>query len=379
MRRDRDEPARRGRRGTWSSPTRPSTSRTPRSSTARALRTDRRRAPGSRSPAPRWRTTSPSSGRSSTGRPRACSAAAHAFRKVWAAPIECGRRPDQGAAVRRPDRAVPAAPPQVRPRHRARAAAPRPRPTTRSALTREQVVLYEAFVRDTMDRIERRRRATTRRGLVLTLLTGLKQICNHPAHFLKESGARASPAARRSSTCSTSCSAPILAEDGAALVFTQYVAMARLLEAHLARAGVPHQFLHGGTPVREREAMVRALPGRRAAAACFLLSLKAGGTGLEPHPRRPRRPLRPLVEPGGRGAGHRPRLPDRPDPAGAGAPADHRGHHRGADRRAAARASARWPTRCSARGEAALTELSDDELRDLVTPAPEDGPRAGGR
>ena len=83
---------------------------------------------------------------------------------------------------------------------------PRPRPTTCSALTREQVVLYEAFVRDTMERIERADEET-RRGLVLALLTGLKQICNHPAHFLKQSGRSARAAARRSSTCSTSCSA----------------------------------------------------------------------------------------------------------------------------------------------------------------------------
>ena len=55
-------------------------------------------------------------------------------------------------------------------------------------LTREQVVLYEAFVRDTMERIERADEEA-RRGLVLALLTGLKQICNHPAQFLKQSGA----------------------------------------------------------------------------------------------------------------------------------------------------------------------------------------------
>src|SRR5204863_3861406 len=54
-------------------------------------------------------------------------------------------------------------------------------------LTREQVVLYDAFVRDTMERIERADEES-RRGLVLSLLTGLKQICNHPAQFLKQSG-----------------------------------------------------------------------------------------------------------------------------------------------------------------------------------------------
>ena len=64
----------------------------------------------------------------------------------------------------------------------------------------------------------------------------------------------------------------------------------------------------------------------------------------QPHPRRPRRPRRPLVEPRGRGAGHRPRLPDRPDQAGPGAPDGHAGHARGADRGSCSSASARSRT-----------------------------------
>ena len=63
----------------------------------------------------------------------------------------------------------------------------------------------------------------------------------------------------------------VLAEEGAVLIFTQYVAMARLLEAHLGKQGVPHQFLHGGTPVREREAMVAAFQAGEV--PVFLLSL----------------------------------------------------------------------------------------------------------
>ena len=64
-------------------------------------------------------------------------------------------------------------------------------------------MLYEAFVRDTMDRIERADEAGPPRAGA-ALLTGLKQICNHPAHFLKQSDRPARRAARRSSTCSTS-------------------------------------------------------------------------------------------------------------------------------------------------------------------------------
>src|SRR5262249_12718277 len=121
-------------------------------------------------------------------------------------------------------------------------------------LTREQVVLYEAFVRDTMERI-RRADDETRRGLVLKLLTGLKQICNHPAHFLKQSGGRLTGRSEKLDLLDELLGTA-LAEERAVLVFTQYVAMARLMEDPLTRAGVPHQFLHGGTPVRQREEMV---------------------------------------------------------------------------------------------------------------------------
>ena len=62
------------------------------------------------------------------------------------------------------------------------------------------------------------------------------------------------------------------------LVFTQYVAMARLLERHLAARGIATQFLHGGTPVPQREEMVQRFQAGEA--PVFLLSLKAAGTGL---------------------------------------------------------------------------------------------------
>jgi SNF2 family DNA or RNA helicase len=62
------------------------------------------------------------------------------------------------------------------------------------------------------------------------------------------------------------------------LVFTQYVRMARIIERHLTARGVGSQFLHGGTPVAEREAMVRRFQDGEV--PVFLLSLKAAGTGL---------------------------------------------------------------------------------------------------
>jgi SNF2 family DNA or RNA helicase len=144
------------------------------------------------------------------------------------------------------------------------------------ALTHEQAALYEATVRELMAEI-----ATgtdmARRGLIVKLLTGLKQICNHPAQYLKEGTPRLTGRSGKLELLDELLDT-ILAEDGAVLVFTQYVAMARLIERHLADRGVPTQFLHGGTPVAKREQMVELFQDGEV--PVFLLSLKAAGTGL---------------------------------------------------------------------------------------------------
>ncbi|MFE1379681.1 SNF2-related protein [Streptomyces sp. NPDC058740] len=162
------------------------------------------------------------------------------------------------------------------------------------ALTREQASLYEAVVRETMAQIEGAE-GMARRGLIMKLLTSLKQICNHPAQYLKErspqshgtgsgTGPRNGAAALRLAGRSGKLALldelldTILAEDGSVLVFTQYVSMARLLADHLASRGIDAQLLHGGTPVPERERMVDRFQAGEV--PVFLLSLKAAGTGL---------------------------------------------------------------------------------------------------
>ena len=266
-----------------------------------------------------------------------------AFRKVWAAPIESGVDP---AVARRFAQLVE--PFLLRRRKSDPGIAPELPAKTETdqviGLTREQVVLYESLVRESMERIERADE-DTRRGLVLALLTGLKQICNHPAHYLRQPSGRLRGRSEKLDLCDELIGT-ILAENGSVLVFTQYVAMARLLERHFAAASIPTLFLHGGTPVRAREQMVRDFQdGRRPG----LPALPQGRRHRpQPDPRRPRHPLRPLVEPRGRGPGHRPRPPDRPDPAGPGAPARHRGHHRAEGRPAPPAQAHASPSRCSA-------------------------------
>ncbi|MEX2982834.1 DEAD/DEAH box helicase [Streptomyces sp. C36] len=149
------------------------------------------------------------------------------------------------------------------------------------ALTKEQTVLYEAMVRELLAEVGEAD-GLERRGLIVKLLTGLKQICNHPAQFLKEHAPKDDTArfAGRSGKVELldELLDTILAEGASVLVFTQYVQMARLLERHLAARGVPAQFLHGGTPVAGREEMVRRFQDGEV--PVFLLSLKAAGTGL---------------------------------------------------------------------------------------------------
>ncbi|MEU1038853.1 DEAD/DEAH box helicase [Streptomyces sp. NPDC005551] len=147
-------------------------------------------------------------------------------------------------------------------------------------LTREQASLYEAVVRESLLAIETAQ-GIARRGLVLKLLTSLKQICDHPALYLKEGAAAAVHGlAARSGKLALldELLDTLLAEDGSALVFTQYVGMARLISSHLAARAVPAELLHGGTPVMERERMVDRF--QSGATPVLVLSLKAAGTGL---------------------------------------------------------------------------------------------------
>ncbi|MEU8051147.1 DEAD/DEAH box helicase [Micromonospora haikouensis] len=199
-----------------------------------------------------------------------------AFRATWARPIEVDR---DGPAVARLSRL--ARPFLLRRRKSDPGIAPELPPKTVTdhlvSLTAEQAALYQRVVADVLAEIRASTTTIARRGLVLKLLVGLKQVCNHPAHYLKEAHG---PLAGRSEKLQLldDLLETILAEDGAALVFTQYVQMARLLQRHLAERGVPAQLLHGGTPVPQREELVRRFQAGEV--PVFLLSLKAAGTGL---------------------------------------------------------------------------------------------------
>jgi SNF2 family DNA or RNA helicase len=114
---------------------------------------------------------------------------------------------------------------------------------------------------------------------VLALLTYSKQICNHPAHYLGERG----PLAQRSGKLArlTEMLEEALAAGDKALVFTQFREMGDKLVAHLAASlGCEILFLHGGTSKKARDEMVQRFQNEPHAAPIFVLSVKAGGTGL---------------------------------------------------------------------------------------------------
>ena len=284
----------------------------------------------------------------------------NAFRKVWAGPIESGLEPTKarqfadliGPFLLRRRKSDPGIAPEL------------PAKTETDhllGLTREQVVLYETLVRESMRRIEEADEET-RRGLVLKLLTGLKQICNHPAHFLRQPNPKLRGRSEKLELLDELIGT-VIAEDGAVLVFTQYVAMARLLERHLATTGVPHQFLHGGTPVRERDAMVKRFQAGEL--PVFLLSLRAGGTGLNltgaDHVIHLDRWWNPAVED---------QATDRAYRIGQTRPVQvHRFITQGTIEEKIAELLTRKRSIADSvltRGETALTELSNSELRDLV-------------
>ncbi|MFF9809402.1 DEAD/DEAH box helicase [Streptomyces coeruleorubidus] len=282
------------------------------------------------------------------------------FRRRYAEAVEGGQ--DPGAA----DRLVRLVRPfLLRRRKSDPGIAPELPPKTETdhavSLTQEQAGLYEAVVREALAEISGAG-SMARRGLIVKLLTGLKQVCNHPAQYLKEErpviAGRSGKLELLDELLDT-----ILAEEAGVLIFTQYVQMARLLERHLAARGTPSQFLHGGTPVAEREAMVRRFQDGEV--PVFLLSLKAAGTGLNltraEHVVHYDRWWNPAVEA---------QATDRAYRIGQTRPVQvHRIVAEGTIEDRIAELLARKRELADAvlgSGEAALTELTDAELADLV-------------
>jgi SNF2 family DNA or RNA helicase len=144
-------------------------------------------------------------------------------------------------------------------------------------LTREQATLYQAVVDDMLARIDKSE-GMERRGLVLATMMKLKQVCNHPAHFLADGSSLAGRSGKL--TRLVEVLAEAMDEGDRSLVFTQFTEMGSMLEHHLRhRLQCDVLWLHGGVTKRKRDAMVERFQDGDGPPV-FLLSLKAGGTGL---------------------------------------------------------------------------------------------------
>ncbi|MFZ9669474.1 MAG: DEAD/DEAH box helicase [Solirubrobacterales bacterium] len=143
-------------------------------------------------------------------------------------------------------------------------------------MTDEQIALYEDVSGRMLQAIGSAA-GIQRKGLVLELITSLKQICNHPAQYL---GQKDPVLAGRSGKLDLfdDLVTTAVEEGGSMLVFTQYVEMGRLLGRRLDELGIGSSFLHGGTPVSGREKMVDDFQAGEF--PVFVLSLRAGGQGL---------------------------------------------------------------------------------------------------
>ena len=145
-------------------------------------------------------------------------------------------------------------------------------------LTQEQASLYEAVVQEMLAKIEESE-GIERKGLVLSTLLKLKQVCNHPTQFVADGSAlpgRSGKLARLEEMLEEA-----LEEGDKALIFTQFAEMGTLLRQHLQETlGREVFFLHGGTQKKQRDIMVQRFQEDRRGAPLFILSLKAGGVGL---------------------------------------------------------------------------------------------------
>jgi SNF2 family DNA or RNA helicase len=144
-------------------------------------------------------------------------------------------------------------------------------------LTVEQATLYRAVVDEMFVKLKEGRSGSRRKALVLSAMTKLKQVCNHPAHLLGDG----SPLANRSGKLERleEILENALADGDRTLVFTQFARFGAMLAPYLAdRLGTEIAYLHGGVAEGARAAMVARF--QDGGPKVFLLSLKAGGTGL---------------------------------------------------------------------------------------------------
>ncbi len=165
-----------------------------------------------------------------------------------------------------------------------------------ATLSAEQTKLYQAIVDKMLTSVDEAD-GIRRKGLILATLTRLKQVCNHPANLLRAENSPqivdvstnqlididTKPLSSRSGKCTRLMKMleELVAVGDRALLFTQYRRMGDLLESMIRHdLDCEVLYMHGGTPQQKRQKLIDKFQSSGLGAAVFILSLKAGGVGL---------------------------------------------------------------------------------------------------
>jgi SNF2 family DNA or RNA helicase len=147
-------------------------------------------------------------------------------------------------------------------------------------LTKEQASLYEAVVKDVTGQLDQAEEGIQRKGMMLSALMKLKQICNHPRQFLQDESDFTPERSHKLSRLTEMISEAI-AEEESLLVFTQFTELGEALEKYIRQTQHYNTYyIHGGTNRNKREQMIAEFQTPDTEPSVFILSLKAGGVGI---------------------------------------------------------------------------------------------------
>ncbi|NJL88364.1 MAG: DEAD/DEAH box helicase [Coleofasciculaceae cyanobacterium SM2_1_6] len=146
-------------------------------------------------------------------------------------------------------------------------------------LTKEQASLYEAVVKDVEEKLNEVE-GIQRKGLILSTLLKLKQICNHPRQFLQD-GSDFTPERSHKLSRLSEMVEEAISEGESLLIFTQFTEIGDALEKYFRQKyHYNTYYIHGGTNRDKRERMISEFQDPETGASVFILSLKAGGVGI---------------------------------------------------------------------------------------------------
>jgi len=142
-------------------------------------------------------------------------------------------------------------------------------------LTKEQAALYQGVVNKLSKDLQD---AELSSAAMLSALTRLKQVCNHPVHFLQDNSEFSAERSLKLQRLEEIIEEAIDNEESV-LVFSQYKAICDALTQKLTQKHNTY-LLHGGTPRRNRDSMIEEFQDATTPPSIFILSLKAGGVGI---------------------------------------------------------------------------------------------------